>query len=130
MYAEKLKQLPVKSIYFKNNTDIDVPFFDGLTIVERYLAGEAFVPTDEADVIDPKHNELIRFYIQKMYTNYYAAYCPPGYLCLEGVSVDETRVDAYLISTPFVCASGSYCLRGAQSVIGSGLCPVGFYCPQ
>jgi hypothetical protein len=56
-----------------------------------------------------------------------AEFCPAGSLCLEAVNSDIN--DDYLISTPFDCPSGSYCLKGAISVIGSGLCPVGFYCP-
>jgi len=34
-----------------------------------------------------------------------------------------------LISSPFDCPTGSFCQMGSDSVIGSGLCPVGYYCP-
>lgn len=130
MYASQIEALPLKTIYYSNNTDVPVPYFDGMTMIERYILGEGFLPSDKVTLIDKRHNDLVRFYIQKMFTKYMANFCPPGYVCLEGVSVDESKTDDYLISTPFVCASGSYCLRGAQSVIGSGLCPVGFYCPR
>jgi hypothetical protein len=63
-----------------------------------------------------------------MYTVYMAELCPGGMLCLEAVNTDQ--IDEYLISTPFQCPSGSYCFEGASSVIGSGLCPLGFYCPS
>ena len=46
-----------------------------------------------------------------MYTKYLADFCNPGTLCLEAVNSDIP--DNYLISTPFPCPSGSYCLAGA-----------------
>jgi len=62
-------------------------------------------------IVDPRHNELVKFFIQKMYTKYLADFCNPGTLCLEAVNSDIP--DNYLISTPFPCPSGSYCLAGA-----------------
>ena len=46
---------------------------------------------------------------------------------MEGVNTYE--VDNYLVSTPFGCPIGSYCLVGSDLVIGSGLCPIGYFCP-
>ena len=63
-----------------------------------------------------------------MYTDDFGKVCPGGALCLAGVNTeDESR---YYITTPFNCPTGSYCLIGADTVIGSGLCPIGFYCPS
>ncbi len=61
-----------------------------------------------------------------MYTKYMQKLCPGGSLCLE---CDNTDVNGgYLISQPFMCPVGSYCLLGSDSVIGSGLCPIGYFC--
>ncbi len=48
-------------------------------------------------------------------------------MCLEGVNtvIEGTG----LISQPFGCPTGSFCQKGSDSVIGSGLCPIGYYCP-
>ena len=61
-----------------------------------------------------------------MYTKYQQNLCPGGFLCLEGVYTNTA--DSYLISTPFPCPIGSYCLKGSDSVIGTALCPIGFFC--
>ena len=64
-----------------------------------------------------------------MYTEYNQQICPGGWLCLEGVYTnDEDDIDGYIISTPFDCPKGSYCLVGSDLVIGSGLCPIGYFC--
>ena len=70
---------------------------------------------------------IIMTFIRQMYTKDGPEICPGGLLCVEGVNT-ETYSDWY-ITTPFGCPTGSYCLPGASTVIGSGLCPVGFYCP-
>ena len=62
-----------------------------------------------------------------MYTENAPLICPGGKLCLEGVNTDGDG-DWY-VTTPFDCPTGSYCLTQADTVIGSGLCPIGFFCP-
>lgn len=62
-----------------------------------------------------------------MYSKNAPLICPGGKLCLEGVNTEE--LGEYYITTPFECPTGSYCLKSASTVIGSGLCPIGFYCP-
>ena len=62
-----------------------------------------------------------------MYTKYQQLLCPGGRLCLIGVNT--FTVDGYLISAPFPCPSGSFCFTASQSVVGTSLCPAGFFCP-
>jgi len=53
--------------------------------------------------------------------------CPAGTYCLDGVKQLET-IDANF-ETPQICKSGTYCGEGTDSQLGSGICPVGYYCP-
>ena len=101
----------MKILSFANNSDISVPRWDGYLIVERFLAGQSFNSTDGFYTIDDRHDQIVQYFIQKMYTKYLANFCLPGNLCLEAVNTFEK--DGYLISSPFPCPSGSYCLRGA-----------------
>jgi len=43
MYTEKLAKVPPKTIYFWNNTDLVLPAWDGMTIIERFLSGVGFI---------------------------------------------------------------------------------------
>jgi hypothetical protein len=74
-----------------------------------------------------KHRDLIVYYMWMQYTKYQQLLCPGAYLCLDGVYTYEA--DEYLISTPFPCPPGSYCLIGADTVVGTALCPAGYSCP-
>jgi hypothetical protein len=62
-----------------------------------------------------------------MYTSHGAVLCPGGLLCIEGVNT--LIPGGNIASTPYSCPSGSYCLTASDSVIGTSLCPIGYYCP-
>lgn len=62
-----------------------------------------------------------------MYTYDQQIVCPGGYLCLEGVNTKDITSES--VTAPFACPIGSYCLLGSESVIGTDLCPAGFFCP-
>lgn len=53
----------MKYIYFVNNTDLLLPHWDGMTIIERFLSGESFIDDDGILLVDQRHNELVRFFI-------------------------------------------------------------------
>ena len=70
---------------------------------------------------------MVHAFVGQMYTWDHPKICPGGALCLEGVYTEERGT--YYITRPFDCPTGSYCLKSADTVIGSGLCPIGNYCP-
>ena len=74
-----------------------------------------------------KHRELIEEYFFNMYTKYQEILCPGGYFCLQGVYTDTDPSD--LTTTPYTCPGGSYCMPGSGTVIGTGFCPAGNFCP-
>jgi hypothetical protein len=99
-----------------------------MRIVDKSLKWKGITDDDRLYVPIRKHRELIKLYFKLMYTKYQQDLCPGGKLCLEGVyTVDD---DDYLISTPYPCPLGSYCLIGSDSVIGTGLCPIGYFCKE
>lgn len=99
-----------------------------MAVVEWHLAEE--VPGEDAGVkwVTERDRRLFSTFVKQMYTEDGPRVCPGGKLCLEGVNTEEFG-DNYYITEPFVCPPGSYCLQGAGTVLGSGLCPVGFFCP-
>ena len=98
-----------------------------MSIVDKAVFGHGIDATDALDVPMRRHRDLVAFYARMMYTSHQAELCPGGLLCLDGVNTRET-VEG-LASTPYPCPSGSYCLTGSDSVIGTDLCPIGSYCP-
>jgi hypothetical protein len=101
--------------------------WDGMRIVDKAVFRQGIDATDQLTVPMARHRALIAFYARMMYTTHQADLCPGGLLCLDGVNTDEPGGD--LASTPYLCPSGSYCLAGSDSVIGTALCPIGYYCP-
>jgi hypothetical protein len=99
-----------------------------MRIVDMAVHSRGLHPNDGLDIPSRRHRALIAFYAKMMYTSHSAVLCPGGLLCLEGVSMMES--DGKLASAPNPCPSGSYCLPGSDSVIGTGLCPIGHYCPR
>jgi len=119
----------------KNEDTIDVYEFkkggwDGYKLLKSFMNVNGTGVTDGIEIIDKRHADLINKYLNYMYTgnDTKQQLCPGGKLCLEGVGL--TEMDPYLITSPFTCPAGSYCLRGSESVIGTGLCPIGYYCPE
>ena len=104
--------------------------WDGMKVIEKALFDLGFNSTDTGiEIPHSIHKKLMEDYMfTNMYTDYKADLCPGGYFCLEGVYTDD--FDANSISTPFEWPGGSYCLPGSGTVIGTGFCPAGFYCPE
>mmetsp|Transcript_9639 Transcript_9639/g.9308 ORF Transcript_9639/g.9308 Transcript_9639/m.9308 type:complete len:260 (+) Transcript_9639:254-1033(+) len=84
--------------------------------------------TDKLFIPIRRHRDIVVEHFHQMYSHYQQKLCPGGQLCLEGVYTEE--VGDYLISHPFLCPLGSYCLIGSDKVIGTGLCPIGYFCSQ
>eukprot|EP00941_MAST-03F_sp_MAST-3F-sp1_P003443 g3443.t1 len=53
--------------------------------------------------------------------------CPPGSFCSGGVGFNVIKKGAPEYPQP--CTEGFYCELGSTGPKGSGLCPLGFYCP-
>jgi len=102
--------------------------WDGMRIVDKALFRQGLDPTDQLAVPMRRHRDLLALYAHLMYTRHQADLCPGGLLCLDGVNTHEPG--GGLASTPYPCPSGSYCLAGSDSVIGTGLCPIGYSCPE
>ena len=45
-----------KNISFANGTNLTLPFWDGYTIVDRFLLGQGFNGSDGLDIVSEKHN--------------------------------------------------------------------------
>ena len=99
-----------KNFTNENFTQVAKPYWDGLQLVISLLKGTGITTSDGINFIDQRHQFIVFFFLQKMYTKYMAEICPGGLLCIEGVNTFE--VDGYLMSAPYICPSGSYCQRG------------------
>ena len=110
----------------------EFPLWDGMHIVDKSAMRAGINPFDGLKVPWRKHKEVIELYMNLMYTSHAAILCPGGLLCLQGVNTLAVPEDesSTLASLPQLCPRGSYCLRGSNLVIGTDLCPPGYYCPS
>jgi hypothetical protein len=116
----------------------EFPLWDGMHVVDKSVVRASLTPVDGLTIPWRKHREILELYMTLMYTSHNAILCPGGLLCLQGVSTLTVPVDPetsnskekVLSSLPQACPRGSYCLRGSNQVIGTDLCPPGYYCPS
>ena len=107
---------------------VSAPLWDGMRLVDKAVLHHGLDATDLLEVPLRRHRDLIFLYARMMFTSHQAQLCPGGLLCL--VAVNTAEVGGGISSTPYPCPSGSYCLIAADSVIGTALCPIGYYCPK
>lgn len=105
-----------------------VPLWNGMRIIDKAVLHHGIDATDQLSVPLRKHRDLIFFYARVMYTSHQAQLCPGGQLCL--VAVNTAEVGGALSSRPQPCPKGSYCLTASDQILGTGLCPIGYYCPE
>ncbi len=110
-----------------NGTSVVQYLWDGMRILDHAFFKHGLDYTEGLRIPWRRHRQLITFYSRMMYTSHQAELCPGGLLCLDGVNTRESGLN--LVSAPYPCPSGSFCLLGSDSIIGTGLCPIGYYCP-
>ena len=113
-----------------NNSMDGDHLWDGMRIVDKALFGIRLDASDQLNIPLKSHRKLIHLYSRIMFTSHQAQLCPGGLLCLDGVNTETPGSDTDAANAPYPCPSGSYCLTGSDSVIGTALCSKGYYCPE
>ena len=101
--------------------------WNGMMIVDKSVTHHGLDQADLLEVPLKRHRDLIYLYARIMYTSHQAKLCPGGLLCL--VAVNTELIGDGISSEPYPCPVGSYCLTASNQVIGTALCPIGYYCP-
>jgi len=118
-----------RTLFLKYGSEItSKDVWTGMRIVDKSVFKAGFNSTDELSIPIKKHRDLVLLFMHLMYTSYQQSVCPGGYLCMQGVYTKEP--DDYLMTTPYICPEGFYCLPGSDSIIGTDFCPIGYYCQK
>ena len=128
MYSEQVTKFHLNQLDVFGNQIEGLEAVDGMDVVEWFVKDAPPGKALDVRYVDRRHSKVLHRFIRQMYTSDAPKICPGGLLCLEGVNTDEEG--EYYVTSVFECPIGSYCLPGAQTVIGSGLCPIGYFCPR
>ena len=99
---------------------------DGIKVI-KWITGNLKL-SDYGFYIPEVNARKIRFVFWSMHRNPKQLICPGGKFCLPGTTTEGNQSALSLV--PRDCPAGTYCREGSSSAIGSGYCPVGFYCPS